>query len=181
METSPQAVYVNANPNVDGKEFLFRFKKDKLGNKRANVKCENVPVPSAEGIVEILRAGGKQLELLQEVVSDTVRGVLADYVSDENFAWEKFDVKQISWEAIANMPKEGKTERQVTLASEVYIKKMAPLKTDKPTLEKLKGQLAIYAENSQRAEEFQEILDLLLRRIDTYMRADDPAELANAL
>jgi hypothetical protein len=204
-QTATQEVTVNTNKFVDTKEMLFRFKKDKLGNKRPNVKCEAVPVPSVEGIVEIFKAGGKQLELLQEVIADTVRSVLSDFVSEENFDPAKFDFKQISWEAIANMPKEdrrsssiakevweafaadyieimpgvaGKTKEQVSLATEVYVKKMAPLKTQKGALGKLKDQLTLYTDNSQKAEEFQEIIELLTRRIDTYMKADDPTLLA---
>jgi hypothetical protein len=203
-----QEVVANANPLVQLKEFTFRFKKDKLGNKRANVKCESVPTPSAQGIVAILKAGGKQLELLEEICADTVRSVLSDFVSDENFNPESFDFKQVSWEAIANMPKEdrrsssiakevweafaadyieimpaltAKSLEQVTLATEIYVKKMAPIKTQKGALNKLKDQLTLYVDKSQKAEEFMEIIELLNRRIETYLKADDPQLLAQNL
>jgi hypothetical protein len=203
-----EAIVANSNPNVIPREMSFRFKKDKLGNKRANVKCESVPVPSAQGIVSILETGGKGLELLIEVCGDTVRGVLGEFVGeDASFNPETFDFNKVSWEAIANMPKEdrrssaipsdvwegfvtdylavmpgltGKSVEQVTLATEIFVKKMAPIKSRKGALGKLKEQLAMYAQTS-KAEEFQEILDLLTRRTDAYLAADDPAVLEAAL
>lgn len=206
VQTSTPQVVANSNPAIDRKEFTFRFKKDKLGNKRANVKCENVPVVSAEGVIEILRAGGKELEVLLEVVSDYTRSILAEFVSDEVFNQDTFEYdKKLAWKTIANMPKEdrrssaidkeiwegftsdyieimpaltGKTKDQVTLATEVYVKKLVPLKSDKKTLAKLKDQLTIYADSSKKAEDYQEVLELLTRRIQTYMEADDPAVLA---
>jgi hypothetical protein len=201
-------VSANVNPNVMPKEMLFRFKKDKLGNKRANIKLETVEVPSAQGVVTILKTGGKQLELLLEVCADTVRSVLADHVSDEKFDAASFDFNQISWEAIANMAKEdrrssaiakevwegfvadyidimpaltGKSMEQVTLATEVFVKKMVPVKTRKGALSKLQDQIALYLDKSTKAEEFSDIIELLNRRIETYLAADDPQVLEENL
>jgi hypothetical protein len=200
MTEVQKTIVANANPLVDTKTFEFRFKKDKLGNKRANVKCEAVPVPSAEGLVEILTKGGKELELLLEVAADTVRSVLADIVgSNEDFDPAKFDFSAVLWEKVANMPKEdrrssaiateiwegfvadyiaympgatAKTLEQVTLATEIYVKKMAPIKSNKTLLGKLKEQIALYS-NSPNAEQFQEVIELLVRRTDNYLTANE--------
>ena len=193
----------NGKENPGFKEMLFRFKKDEFGNKRENVKCEAVPVPTADTVLEILQKEGKELELLLDVMADTVRSTLSDFVSeDQAFDPKKFDYSKVSWKAISEISREdrrsisipeetwkafakdyieimpgvtGKTLEMVTTATEVYLKKMTPLKSRKPALEKLKEQLAIYVSNSQNAEQFQEILELLTRRISTYLAADDPA------
>ena len=208
MTEETKAVVANTNPNIIPKEMNFRFKKDDLGNKRANVKCENVPTPSAQGIIAILEAGGKQLDLLIEVAADTVRSVLSDYVgSDQAFDPEKFDYSKVSWEAIANMPKEdrrsvsipeetwkafvedyiqvmpgvsGKSKEQCELATQVFVKKMLPVKGNKVALGKLKEVLAIYSQQP-KAEEFSDIMELLIRRCDNYLAAEDPAVLAENL
>lgn len=201
-------IVANTDPNVSGKEMNFRFKKDEFGNKRANVKCENVPVPNAQGIIAILEAGGKQLELLIESCGDVVRSVLADYVGqDQKFDPATFDFSKVSWEAIANMPKEdrrsisiptevweafvkdyiatmpaisGKTAEQCELATQVYVKKMTPVKGNKVALGKLKEALALYTQQP-KAEEFSDILELLTRRCENYLAAEDPAVLAENL
>jgi hypothetical protein len=199
----------NPNKLVDFVKFVFRFKKDEFDNKRPNVVCEKVPVPSFEGVQEILTKGGKGFELLQEAMSDVVRAALSDKVGDDTaFDPEKFDYSAISWETIANMPKEdrrsstidpavwaafaedymaimpaltAKSQDKIKLAIEMYVKKLTPIKTRKQALSTLGTQLALYVDNSKKAEEFTDILQLLTRRIETYMKADDPKVLEEAL
>lgn len=181
------------------KEATFRFKKDKLGNQRPSIKMQ-IPVLTPEGVVKILESGDqKQWDLLQEAVYDVVRGTLAGYVAEESFNVESFDISKLYWQAIANMPKEdrrssqipeevwaafvadyiavmpgltGKTAKQVENATEVFVRKMVPVKTNKPVLSKLKEQIALYS-SQPSAEPFTEILDLLIRRCDSYLAADD--------
>ena len=198
-------IVVNSNNLVDMQTFTFRFKKDKLGNKRQAVELK-LPVPSVEGIVEILKAGGKQLELLQDAIYSTVKSVAGEIVSaDEKVNQENFPIAQLFWEAIANMPKAeratisaeqweafvtdytnvmpgvaGKTAEQVGLACQIYVKKFVQIKTNKPLLKKLQEQLALYLETSN-AEQFQDVLELLLRRLDTYLSAEEPLILAENL
>lgn len=108
-----------------------------------------------------------------------------------------------SWDAIANQPRAerskiddetwaafatdyveimpgitGKSKEAVELATTVYLKKFSQVKTNKEILNKLQQQLALYTEHTKRAEEFQEILDLLSSRLDTYLKSDDVAMLA---
>lgn len=194
----------NFDSSVDGKDFNFRFKKDKLGNQRQAVALK-AGVPSVEGIVKILETGGKGLELLQDAMYDVVRAALASWVGDdEKASQETLDFSKFTWEAIANQPREdrrassitpeqwsafaadyqavmpgitGKNADQVASAATVYLKKFSLVKTNKPVIEMLKGQLALYADNSPNAEEHAEILELLVRKADTYLKADDVATL----
>ncbi len=77
-------------------------------------------------------------------------------------------------EYIAIMPGlTAKTEVQVATAVEVFVKKLAPVKTNKEILKMLQGQLAIFVNNTKKGEEFAEILELLTRKLDTYLQAND--------
>ena len=188
---------VNTNEATVLQKFTFRFKKDKLGNKRAPVEL-NLPVPTISGIVDILKAGGKELELLNDALYGVVKSVAAEIVADNaNISQDNFPIAQVLWTAIANMPKAeratipqeqwdgfaadylavmpgltGKSADQVGLATQIYLKKFAMVKTNKPILGKLKEQLALYME-TPNAENFQDVLELLLRRVDAYLSAEE--------
>lgn len=200
-------IVANVDKTVDMKEFEFRFNKDKMGNKRANVKLV-APVPSVEGLISIIEKGGKDLELVFDAMYDTIRGVMSELVSaKEDASQENFPFAECTWTKIANMTKEdrrssaipsevweafckdyiavmpgltGKTLENVTNATIVYVKKFAPWKTDKKTISLLKNQLALYAETAN-AEQFSNILELLVRRADAYLSADDLAAVAGNL
>lgn len=196
---------VNTNETTVAQRFIFRFKKDRLGNKRAPVEL-NLPVPTISGIVEILRAGGKQLELLNDAIYGVVKSVAGEIVSDRaDISQDNFPIADVFWAAIANMPKAeratipqeqwdgfaadylavmpgltGKNADQVGLAVAIYLKKFTMVKTNKPILGKLKEQLALYME-TPNAENFQDVLELLLRRVDTYLSAEEAVILAENL
>ena len=206
-ETQPTIV-ANVDNTVEAKEMVFRFKKDKLGNKRPDVKVD-VDVPSVEGVVDILSRGDKnEIALLLEAIYGTVRSAAAGYVSDdENMTAETFPFDKVTWTAIANQPKEdrrsntisddaweafiadyiavmpgltNKTEDQVTRATIVYRKKFAPWKTDKKTINLLVAQLGLYME-TKNAEEHTEIIEMLLSRAKSYLSADDLVAVAQNL
>lgn len=199
-------IVANVDRLTTAKEMIFNFKKDKLGNKRQSVKIEP-KVPSVDGVVDILSRGDeKEIELLMEAIYGVIRSAAAGIIGDdENVTSDNFPYDKVTWAAIASQPKEdrrsstiseeawndfctsyisympgatGKTEGAVTNATMVYRKKFAPWKSDKKTLEKLKGQLALYIEGCPDAEQHQEILDMLLRRVDVYLAADDVIALA---
>lgn len=199
---SAVAVEIQAafDKNVDQKEMKFRWKKDKMGNQRPNVEIK-IGVPSVEGFVDILTKGGKGLELLSEAAYDVVRGAISAFLAENETATAKdIDPSKFTWEAIANAPasdrrvstiseedwtifgKEyiaimpaltNKTEEQVGTAVQVFAKKLAPVKTNKEVLNMLKGQLAIFVNNTKKGEEMAEILELLTRKLDTYLASDD--------
>lgn len=206
-----QDVMINVDQTVTPTKFTFRFKKDKLGNKRANVDIENAPVPSPQGIVQIMKNGGKEVELLMEVMADTVRSVIGDWIgADENNGAKNFDPAKFTWSAIANMPKEdrrtvtiseeqwtefskkyleimagvsGKNAEQLSNAIQLFKGKLALVKTNKAVLGKLKDQLVLFVENldDQSQDQFADILEMLLRRAETYLAADDVAKLTENL
>lgn len=202
-------IVANVDRLTTAKEMIFNFKKDKLGNKRQSVKIEP-KVPSVDGVVDILSRGDeKEIELLMDAIYGTIRSAAASIIGDdENVTGENFPYDKVTWAAIASQPKEdrrsstiseeawndfcnsyisympgatSKSEEAVTNATLVYRKKFAPWKSDKKTLEKLKGQLALYIEGCPDAEQHQEILDMLLRRVDVYLAADDVIALAQNL
>ena len=198
-----QAAFDNT---VEMRVFKFRFNADKLGNRRPAVEL-SLPVPSVEGIVAILQKGGKGLDLLLDVVADTIRTKISTIVGeDENISQENFPMEKISWEMIANAPRAerksipesvweafckdyieimpGLTRKSleaVTNATTLYLKKFSLAKTNKEILAKMKEQLAIYMENSPKAEEFTDILELLISRADAYLSANDTEKLLGNL
>jgi len=204
---APQ-IDANFDNQVDAKDFSFRFKKDKLGTQRATVTLKT-GVPSVEGIIQILTIGGKGLELLQDAMYDTIQAALRTWVSDtENAGQDTVDLAKFTWDAIANQPREdrrsgaiseeqwaafsadyasvmpsvtGKSAAQVGSAVEVYLKKFSMVKTNKPVLNVLKVQLGLYMEHSPNASNFEDCLELLTRRIETYLKADDAAQLIDNL
>lgn len=203
---SETAIVANVDKTVNQAEMVFRFRKDNLGNKRADIKL-TTGVPSVDGIVDILsRGNAKEVQLLLDACADVVRSACAGIIGDDdNITADNFPYDKVTWAAIAAQPKEdrrsssfseeawnsfsasyisympgatGKSVEAVTNATLVYRKKFAPWKSDKKTLEKLKAQLAIYIEGCPEAEQHQEILDMLLRRVDIYLSADDLVTLA---
>lgn len=206
--TTGVAVNPSFDPTVEVKDAVFRFKKDKMDYKRPNVELK-IPVPSVIGLKEIMEKGGKGLELLVETAYDVVRSVAADIVANnKEISQENFPFSQISWEAIANMeradrrsvtiPEEtwtgfatdymnimpgvtGKNKEAIELAVAVYLKKFSQVKTNKDVLKKLQEQLGLYMEHTKNGDEFVEILELLTRRVENYLKADEPQILAENL
>ena len=148
--------------------------------------------------------GKKSLELLLDCVFDQVRSVAAGIVADkEDINAENFPYASVLWDAIANMPKAdrrtgpdqavweafakdyiaimpgltGKSVEAVTNATLVYLKKWSMVKTNKKVIGQLKEQLALYANNSKEAENFEEILTLLVEKADAYLKSDDVEQL----
>lgn len=206
---APVLANPTVNELIQNKEMTFRFKKDKMDYKRPNVELKNVPLPSVKGVAAILNKGGKGADLLMDAVYDVVRSVAAGIVAEDkdvnetNFPWAK-----ISWDAIANMEKAdrrsttisdetwadfaadymaimpgltNKGKDAIALAVECFTRKLTPVKSNKEVLAKLQAQLAIYMENSKKGDEFSDILELLIRRLDNYMKADEPQILAENL
>ena len=200
-----EEIVANFNRFLDEKEVKFSFRtiKDEatgLESKRPTIE-QKIPVPSVEGIIAILEAGGKQLEMLQEAVADVIyqraREILAD---DDKLVEVPIDL--LSWEVIANLPKAerkgrgipkeiwddfskdyiavmpaitGKTAEQVGNAAKIFLNKFQQVKTNKPVVSLLKGQLAMYLNSSPNAESFSECVEFLLNKADTLLSADEAA------
>lgn len=214
--TAIESIKAAFNNKVDVRETSFGFRKvailDDAGketgeyNKRPNVVL-NIPYPSVEGIIAILEAGGKQLELLQEAVYDIVAGRARQVINDdENITSDNFDLTSLAWEIIANLPKAerrgggisketwdeflkdyiavmpsvtGKTLDQVKNAAKLFAAKFNPIKTNKKVITVLKGQLDIWLNNSARAEEFTECYEFLTNKADNLLSQDEAKLLEN--
>ena len=205
------SIKANFNNLVDVKETAFHFRKvkdetSKIETKRPTVTLQ-LPYPSVEGIVAILEAGGKQLDLLLEAVAGVVQDTARDIVNaNEEISDANFPLDKVTWEAIANMPKAerrgggiskevwedfaadyqaimpaatGKTKEQVELAAKVFLTKFANAKTNKPVLKVLQGQLAVYANTTSRGEEFAACIQFLDNKLETLIATDETSLLAN--
>lgn len=198
---------------VDVKEIKFFFKTIttevegvEVKNKRPTVELQ-LPVPSIEGIVKIFNEGGKGLELLQEVVSQTIFDRARDLVNDrEDINQENFPLDELTWEKIANLPKAerrgggidketweefgkdyvsvmpgvtGKKQEAIANAVKLLLAKFNPVKTNKPVLKLLKEQLAMYTVHSPNAETYTDCIKFLTDKADALINMDDAALLAN--
>lgn len=198
------AIQANFDNKVDVRDVKFHFKKveDKETGettKRPSVELK-LPTPSVEGIIDILKEGGKSLELLLEAVADVVYSRARELVNEnEQISQENFPISQLAWAAIANLPKAerrgggisketweefredyiavmpqvtGRSKEKVELAVKLLVNKFNNVKTDKKVVALLKGQLTLYATNSTKAEELAEVIEFLNTKADTLLAAD---------
>jgi hypothetical protein len=200
---------------TDMKDFKFRFRtvKDKDGNESQRPAIEvKLNVPNVQGLIAIIENGvlpdnkySKELELIFESLSDTIRAAALEKVtSDENITAANFPYNELTWKAIAeqdrtdrranNIPQElwdafvkdyndimpaltGKKIESITAASQVFRQKFNIVKTRKDILVKLKEQFVIYVNNTKHGERFSEIVDLLTKKLDNYLEADAAEQL----
>ena len=200
-------IKANFDNKIDVTETSFHFRKvtdpkTKIETKRNSVVIP-LPVPSVEGIIDIIQNGGAGLTLLQEAVLSVLVETARDYIdANEDVTSANFPYASLAWDAIANLPKSdrrgggvakevwadfakdyiavmpaiiGKSEEVVTNASKIFLSKFAQCKTNKPILNKLKDYLAIYINNTPRAEEFTEAVDWLDKKIATLLETGEQA------
>lgn len=194
--------------NVEAHPVKFNFKKDKeLGTKRPSVELV-IPVPTVDGIVDILTRGvDKEVQLLLDAIRGVVVEQARQQVNDkEDISQDTLDVDALTWEAIANMPpaarrgggiaKEqwedfgkdyaavmpgvtGKTAEQIGNAVKILLAKFQPIKTNKKVLSFFKEQVALYAANTPNAEDFQENIEFLQNKVEELLKADEASLLQN--
>lgn len=200
-------IHVNFDRNYIAKDVAFHFKKDKkLGIKRPTVELQ-IPAATPDLLVDILDKGGKPLDLLLEVVTDTLISQARQQVNaNEQITQETLNVKEISWDFIANLPPKerrgggiskedwesfqedyitvmpgltGKTLDQVTNAAKLFVARLQPVKTNKLFLGKLQEQLSIWFSKSESAEDFQDLYEFLDNKMTELLKKDDAELLAN--
>lgn len=104
----------------EAKEVTYHFKKEKVRNEKGEKIGEGkklpstkgtVPVPSAEGIIEIVSAGGPALKFLQDVMQDAVfthgRALVDAWREsnpDKEVPAEVLDASKLGWDFLANLP-----------------------------------------------------------------------------
>jgi len=206
VEVKPK-IHINFDPNYIGKEISFLFKTDKdLGIRRPTTTLQ-IPQATPNLILEILDAGGKQLDLLMESINDIITGVAREQVNaDTKISQETLDLTKLSWKSISELPpaarrgggipKEtweefqkdyiesmpavtGKTLEQVTNAAKLFLAKLQPVKTNKLFLDKLQEQLNIWFTSSPNAEDFKECYEFLANKMVELLKKDDAELLAN--
>lgn len=193
-------VHANFDNLTDVKEFKFNFKKDELGNKRPSVELK-LGVPSVEGLVDILQTGGKGLELLLEAVSDIIASTARAIINaKEDITATSFPYNEIAWAFIAAIePKErrgsgitketweefakdyvaimpavtGKTIDQVGNAAKLLAGRFLAIRTNKPVIQLLKDQLALYTTSSPNAENFVECIEFLNTKATVFINSTE--------
>lgn len=166
-----------------------------------------IPYPSMDGIVAILEGGGKGLELLVEAMESVVNTQARDMLYDDlTLNAATFPVDKLSWDFISKLPKAqrrgggipketwegfgqdyvdvmpeitGKSVEQIANAAKILVSKLQQVRTNEPVLTLLVGQLAIYTENTPNLEEFQECVEFLLGKADTFLNVSEEELLAN--
>lgn len=201
---APEVIHVNFDNKLDYKtaKFSFREVTDKdtgVKTKRTPVALDKLPVPSVEGIVAILQAGGKVLDLLLEAVQDVVIARARDVVNEsDSITSDNFDYSSCDWNTIATLEKEdrrsaiskdvweefatnyievmpavsGASKEQCANVAKILLAKFAPVKTKKDVIGKLKLRLSMFAEHTPRAEEFAECFDVLLKKAEKLLSAE---------
>lgn len=206
---SKAKIVAKYNKAVAFKPFKFHFKKDDLGNKRATVELNLpvVTIEGIVGILESgdAKQQGLLLSCIEDVITSQARNILND-AGNEAMTAETFPLDQCTFEAIANLPdaekrgrgiaKEvweefaadylstmpaltGKKQEAIELAVKLFITKYSTIKTNKPVLKKLQGELAIYTNGSPNAEQFSECIKFLNEKAQTLIDTDETALLAN--
>ncbi len=166
-----------------------------------------IPYPSIEGIIAILEESGKGLELLVEAIESVVNTQARDMLYDDlTLNAATFPVDKVSWDFISKLPKAqrrgggipketwegfgqdyvnvmpvitGKSVEQIANAAKILVSKLQQVRTNEPVLTLLVGQLAIYAENTPNMEVFQECVEFLLTKADTFLNVTDEELLSN--
>lgn len=106
---------------AEPKEFEYHFKKEKIRNAEGDVIGEGKKLPSvklpvsvltAEGLLEVVAAGGKELELLMDAVEDILYNAGRDIINDlraknpdRTIEPSMVDLTKLAWSVIANIPR----------------------------------------------------------------------------
>lgn len=145
------------------------------------------------------------LEAMETVVNNAARDILSDGPESLALTAATFPVDKLSWEFIANLPKAqrkgggipketwdafvldyiavmpiatGKTLEQVGAAAKILQNKFGTCKTNFDVLSLLVEQLAVYADASENAADFEDCLGFLLTKADTLLNVTQEELLA---
>jgi hypothetical protein len=205
MEALLADIKVNFDFDVTVKDVMFNFKKSK--DKTTGIEIERKPVAlavpyvSVEGIVAILEAGGKELELLQDAMETIVNAQAREILYDDtSLTAATFPVEKLSWKAISEIPKvqrrgggipkevweaftadyvavmptaTGKSVIQVANMAKILGDKLNKVRTIDQALQLAVEQLTIYASATEALEDFQECVEFLLNKAETFLNVSD--------
>jgi hypothetical protein len=204
-------IKVNFDFSVNVVDTMFNFKKSK--DKITGIEIERkplalaIPYVSVDGIIAILEAGGKELELLQDAMETVVKGQAREILGDDfTLTAATFPVEKLSWKAISEIPKvqrrgggipkevwelfttdytacmpaaTGKSLEQVANMAKILGNKLVAIRTHEAALQLAVEQLTIYAGASENVEEFQECVEFLLNKAENFLNISDEELLAN--
>lgn len=196
-------------PATEMKVTTFNFKADKkLGTPKRPPLMLQVPYPTLERVIDAL-SDEKQAAYILSLINDDVTKAVRDQINDETKpvdSQDKIDYSKLDLTFLANQPagerrgggiaKEtweafsanyieimpavtGKNPEQVQNAATLFAKRLAPVKTHKPTLQVLLDQLNLWFANTKDQEEFQEVYEFLSSKADTLLKTDDAELLKN--
>lgn len=201
---------LNTNENFAAKGVEFKFKKsiDK-DTKHETVRKPvvlAVPYLNVNGLISVIQAGGKGLELLLEAAEGVINAAVRDCLADDyKLNAATFDAAKVSWETIANQPKAqrkgggipketweafivdyiavmpaatGKTLEQVTNMTKILANRLASVKTNEAVLNVVVEQLTVYLSATTNAEDFAECVETLLSKADQFLNMSDEDLLA---
>jgi hypothetical protein len=214
-EQQTEVPVANFDNTVDKVSYKFSFRTVKTKDEVTGVETESkrptveleLPLLSVEGIVQVFKAGGKQLDLLIEAVRQVQIDRARELINDnESLNAENFPFAELSWEKISNLPKSerrgggidkevwadfakdyiavmpaatGKSVEQISNAAKILLTKLQSCKNNKPVLSFMKQQLSIYTNTSQNAEQFSECVAFLVDKAERFLNMDEAAMLNN--
>lgn len=205
METRVTAIKAHFEQSgqnlVDVNPVNFNFKSvetetdkiDEKTGKKVIVKTKRptlvlpLPVPSVEGLLAIISAGGKGLELLKEAAQDVIISRSRELINDDDkeaLTPDNFPYEQLGWDTIANLPKAerrgggisadvwdafakdykevmvkvGVSEKGAENQAKVLLAKLNPIKDRKATISKLKGKLGVYLGAKEGSNDIEQYL-----------------------
>lgn len=167
----------------------------------------NLPLPTFEGLIHALQ-DDKQRAYILDVFADQIYDAARSQVNDspEMKSQDELDVSLLTLEHIANVPKAErrgggiqketwdsflknyveimpalleKPVENVQNAGAIFVKRLQPVKTNKPVLTLLKGYLSLWFQHSAMAEELQDVFKFLDEKIDELLKKDDAELLVN--
>lgn len=93
-------------------------------------------------------------------------------------------IPEETWEAFsadyqAVIIHHGKNENQAKMAANIFLKKFAPVKGNKPLLQALQHNLELWFGNTSQGEQLQEVYKSLATKLNTLLQADEDAIVAS--
>jgi hypothetical protein len=164
-------------------------------------KPTTCPETAADEVKAECAANKAEQDLLLEAVLGVYKDVIKDWVgtSEDNNA-KTFKQEKFTWRAIATMPKEDRrssafpkelweafikdyTEVMQVVANrskdvinnqcQVFLKKFSLIKTNKTLLKFLQMELAVYVEHTKQGDQFADLLEFLLKKVETLLEDKD--------
>lgn len=180
-------IRANHDPLVDYKETSFNFRRTKDSETGVETKRDSIvvklAVPSVEGIVKMLEAGGKELELLQNAVESTITDYVKSMLSDDQtITTENFPYDKVTWEVIANLPDTDRRGRGIPKELwdgfiESYIETMPSVigrsvDVVKKQASHMANKFQILKTHEKKNEVLPKFVEMLALYVNTYPEAD---------